>query len=119
MNSEIKLNQDEISQPPRAAIDKCGNRVNGSTDKIEVITVLEAVVQPHDPLSSTRGIDERRRLQDVSFCADMALLALAEHVSLSQLRYIILMNDVSFDESVEERGMLSQAYLFHSIELTR
>ena len=50
-----------------------------------MITVLEAVIQSHNPIPSIWRVHERGRLQDITFGTDVAFLPFAQHVSLPEL----------------------------------
>lgn len=50
-----------------------------------MIAVLKTVIESDNPVRSIGRIDERCRLQHVTFSADMAFLPFAQHVSFPEL----------------------------------
>jgi hypothetical protein len=57
--------------------------VREKTDKVQVIAVLKAIVQPHDPLGSTGGIYQRCGLEDISLGSNMTFLTFAQHIGFA------------------------------------
>jgi len=76
--------------------------------QVEMITILETIEQPNDPLGTVGVSDERSTLEHIPLSTHMSFLAFAQHVRLPQLLHSVQLTSTLLpDERNHSKGTMS------------